>query len=103
MVSIGIWIMPNNDIDGMLEDFISFLIPKEDKLLPIASQTLDNIERENLNKYIPAHKSKALIHSWLSWQEDPSTPMGQAITKKFLTTDTDICSKLISWISEAFN
>lgn len=101
-LNIGVWIMPNNNLNGMLEDFISFLIPKEDKLLPVANQTLETIEKEKLNKYIPAHKSKALIHSWLSWQEDPGTPMGLAITKKFLTTQEDICKKLISWLIGTF-
>jgi len=101
-VTIGVWIMPNNDLNGMLEDFISFLIPKEDELLPVATQTLEAIEKEKLNKYIPAHKSKALIHSWLSWQEDPGTPMGLAITKKFLTTQEEICKRLIAWLSITF-
>ncbi len=101
-LTIGVWIMPNNDLNGILEDFVSFLIPKEDKLLPVANQTLEAIEKEKLNKYIPAHKSKALIHSWLSWQEDPGTPMGLAITKKFLTTQEEICKKLISWLSVTF-
>ncbi len=101
-VTLGVWIMPNNDLNGMLEDFISFLIPKEDKLLPVANQTLETIEKEKLNKYIRAHKSKALIHSWLSWQEEPGTPMGLAITKKFLITQEEICKKLISWLSTTF-
>lgn len=101
-LTIGVWIMPNNNLNGMLEDFISFLIPKEDKLLPVANQTLEAIEKAKLNKYIPAHKSKALIHSWLSWQEDPGTPMGLAITKKFLTTQEEICNKFISWLSATF-
>jgi len=34
-LKVGVWIMPNNNLNGMLEDFISFLVPKEDKLLPI--------------------------------------------------------------------
>ena len=59
-ITIGIWIMPNNDLNGMLEDFISFLIPKGDKLFPVANHTLYTIEKEKLNKYIPAHRSKKL-------------------------------------------
>lgn len=101
-ITIGIWIMPNNDLNGMLEDFISFLVPKDDKLLSIATQTLNVIEKEKLGKYIPSHKSKALIHSWLSWQEDPGTPMGLAITKKYFTTEKEICNKLISWLTKTF-
>src|SRR3989339_1337921 len=42
-ISIGIWIMPNNDINGMLEDFISFLIPNDDRLLPIVKDHVSDI------------------------------------------------------------
>ncbi|MDR1493635.1 MAG: hypothetical protein LBT05_13065 [Planctomycetaceae bacterium] len=72
----GVWIMPDNNTNGMLEDFISFLVPKDDKLLPIADSTLNDIERQKLNKYSIAHKSKARIHAWLAWQETPGTPLG---------------------------
>jgi hypothetical protein len=101
--SVGVWIMPNNNFNGMLEDFISFLVPKDDKLLPIINSTLDDIEKKKLNKYASIHKSKAIIHSWLSWQEAPGTPMGLSITKRYLTTDEDTCSLLITWLSELFN
>jgi len=102
-VVIGVWIMPNNNLNGMLEDFIAFLVPENDKLLAIAGNTLQNIEHQNLDKYLPVHKSKALIHSWLAWQQDPGTPMGLAITKKYLTTDVETCKHLINWINNTFN
>jgi hypothetical protein len=69
---IGVWIMPNNNLNGILEDFISFLVPQDDELLPIVNATLQNLEDQKLNKYSLMHKSKAAIHSWLSWQEDPN-------------------------------
>jgi len=102
-MKVGVWIMPNNNLNGMLEDFISFLVPKDDKLLPIVNSTLEDIERKKLNKYASIHKSKAVIHSWLAWQEDPGTPMGLGITKRYLTTDEATCSLLIRWIDELFN
>lgn len=102
-IKVGVWIMPNNNLNGMLEDFISFLVPKDDKLLPIVNSTLDDIEEKKLNKYASIHKSKAVIHSWLSWQEDPGTPMGLGITKRYLTTDETTCSLLIKWLDEMFN
>jgi len=102
-IKVGVWIMPNNNSEGMLEDFISFLVPKDDKLLPIVHTTLTDIEKQNLNKYLPIHKSKAVIHSWLSWQEDPGIPMGLGITKRYLTTDEETCSLLINWIDRLFN
>ena len=100
---IGIWIMPNNDLNGMLEDFIGFLIPQNDKLLQIVNSTLQNIENQNLNKYSMNHKSKAIIHSWLSCQEEPGTPMGLGITKRYLTTDEETCLRLICWLTKLFS
>ncbi|KAA6317278.1 hypothetical protein EZS27_032539 [termite gut metagenome] len=99
---VGVWIMPNNNSNGMLEDFISFLIPPEDKLLPIVHSTLSEIEKKGLSNYSPAHKSKAIIHSWLAWQKDPGTPLGSSITKKYVTTDEVTCSKLIHWLRMLF-
>lgn len=101
-ISIGIWIMPDNNLNGMLEDFLSFLVPSDDKLLPIIKENLNSIETKKLNKYKPIHKSKAIIHSWLSVQEDPGTPLGLSITKRYLSTDDEICLKFVDWINELF-
>jgi hypothetical protein len=102
-ITIGIWIMPNNNVNGMLEDFITFLVPNDDKLLPIIKDNLNIIESKQLNKYKPIHKSKAVIHSWLATQEDPGTPMGLGITKRYLTTEEEICLKLVNWLNRLFN
>lgn len=102
-IRVGVWIMPNNNLNGMLEDFITFLVPKDDKLLPIVNSTLDSIEEQKLNKYAAIHRSKAVIHSWLAWQEDPGTPLGAGITKRYLTTDEETCSLLIKWLNKLFN
>lgn len=102
-LKVGIWIMPNNNLNGMLEDFLAFLVPSEDKLLPVVNSTLTEIEKQDLNKYSSIHKSKAKIHTWLSWQENPGTPMGLAITKRYLTTDDEACICFMEWIRELYS
>ena len=99
---IGVWIMPNNNENGMLEDFITFLVPDDDLLLPVVKTTLDNLESVNLNKYPKKNKSKATIHSWLAWQEEPGIPMGLSITKRYLSTDEQTCCRLINWLNKLF-
>jgi hypothetical protein len=98
----GVWIMPNNNANGRLEDFISFLIPPEDELLPVVHSKLDYIETRKLNKYSETHKSKAIIHTWLAWQKDPCTPMGASITKKYLSADDTTCRKFVQWLNNLF-
>lgn len=102
-IKVGVWLMPNNNDKGMLEDFVSFLISEDDKLLPKVDKALSEIEEEKLNQYKEIHKSKARIHTWLAWQEDPGTPMGLAITKKYLSTTPIICQDFISWLDKLFN
>jgi len=102
-LKVGIWLMPNNQTNGMLESFIEFLIPADDKLLPIVNAHLNKIEADSLNKYKPIHRDKAVIHAWLAIQEDPGTPMGLSLTKKYLTTDVEQCQKLIDWLNALFN
>jgi hypothetical protein len=101
-IRIGVWAMPNNKTDGMLEDFIAFLVPEKDQLLPIADNVLNDIEDRNLQKYSMIHKAKARIHTWLAWQEKPGTPLGQSITKKYLSTDQETCLHLINWLKDLF-
>ena len=102
-IKVGVWLMPNNDLNGMIEDFISFLVPENDKLLPIIENHLSAIESQNLNIYADAHRSKALIHSWLGVQKDPGTPMGLAITKRYLDIDEATCKIFMDWLRKLFN
>lgn len=101
-ITVGVWLMPDNNSNGMLEDFIKFLIPANDNLFPIAESTLNNIETQGLNEYNIIHKSKALIHTWLAWQKDPGTPMGASVTKSYLTTNVSQCNILMNWIKDLF-
>ena len=101
--TVGVWIMPDNATNGMLEDFIRFLVPEDDNLLPVIQTNLQNIENQQINRYILAHKSKAVIHSWLAVQENPGIPMGSGITRRYLSTNQANCTQLISWIRKTFN
>ena len=100
---IGVWIMPNNKLPGMLEDFVRYLIPADDKLQQKVIALLDEIETEELNPYSLTHRPKALIHSWLALQSKPGMPMGQAITAKALSEDSAIASIFINWLNDLFN
>lgn len=101
--NVGVWVMPNNEISGMVEDFLNILIPENDDLLPIVEDTLDSIESQNKNKYSSVHKSKAKIHTWLSWQEKPGTPMGLAITNSYFDTNKELCLDFVKWLNDLFN
>jgi hypothetical protein len=99
---VGVWLMPNNQLPGMLEDFVAHLIPSNDALRPKAEAILQEIELAGLNRYTSVHRPKALIHTWLAWQETPGMPMGQAITARVLSYDCAIALNFVEWLQRLF-
>ncbi len=98
---LGIWLMPDNKTVGELEDFVSVLIPSQDELSVYANNALNQIEQVNLNRY-GKKRSKAFIHTWLAWQDEPGLPMGRAITKKVLSPNTPLAFTFIDWLNRLF-
>ncbi|MCT7965548.1 hypothetical protein NG799_04265 [Laspinema sp. D1] len=99
---VGVWVMPNNQLAGMLEDFAAMLMPEDDNLRPKAEEILREIEGEGLNRYGEIHHAKALIHTWLAWQETPGMPMGQAITARVLQRESAIAQVFADWLKQLF-
>lgn len=97
----GAWIMPDNRLSGMLEDFVSYLVPKDDKVWPHVLDTVANMP-ENIIEFSEQHKCKAHIHTWLAWKADPGTPMGLAITKKYLDANSPSTKPFLDWLSRMF-
>jgi hypothetical protein len=96
---VGIWLMPNNQLPGKLENFISFLVPKDDALWREAESVVQNLPEKRFQK---KDEIKAHVHTWLAWQEDPGTPMGLAITKRYLQHDSEEAQSLVNWLTKLF-
>jgi hypothetical protein len=99
---VGIWVMPDNTAPGILEDFVSKLVPPGDPLWTYAQGCVDKIPEEH-RKFRPGARSKAYIHTWLAWQEEPGTPLGQAITKRYLDATTSSASEFVTWLKKLFD
>jgi hypothetical protein len=96
---IGIWLMPNNQLPGKLENFISFLVPREDSLWEEAKAAVQNLSEKRFQQ---KDEIKAHVHTWLAWQKDPGTPMGLAITKRYLQHDAAEAQSLVNWLTRLF-
>jgi len=99
---VGVWLMPNNQLTGMLEDFVAQLIPADDRLRPKAEAIVQDIEQTGLHRYPPTQHPKAMIHTWLAWQETPGMPMGQAITARALGHNSPIALVFVEWLKRLF-
>lgn len=99
---VGIWLMPDNNQNGMLEDFMAALATPDDALMKKSEDVLTELETEGIQKYKPVHRSKAKIHTYLAWQDVPGRPMGQAITANILNADSELAVKFAEWLKKLF-
>lgn len=95
----GVWVMPDNQTPGILENFLQFLIPQTDQLLGYAKSCVVNIPNRLFSDLA---EPKAVIHTWLAWQSDPGIRLGTAINAKFLDPDTPKADELVSWLRRLF-
>jgi len=98
---LGIWVMPNNQTSGALEDFLHSLIPQTSDLLKHAEKSVEEIP-ENARLFSECKKTKAVIHTWLAWQESPGLRFGTAINAGFLNSHVQQVNALVSWIKRLY-
>lgn len=93
--------MPDNDTDGMLEDFIHRLVPAADGCKDFAEEAAVEAKRRGA-PYAQPHFAKAKIHSWLAWQEPPGMPFGTAILGHCFDADSSEAVKFVQWFRQCF-
>ena len=97
---IGVWIMPNNQDDGILEDFITSCIHKdEETLFNHAKSTVNNLSEPKFAKH---HFSKAEVATWMAWQKPPGRGIYAAVEDNLLDTTHDNFKKLMQWLTQVF-
>lgn len=97
---VGIWLMPDNQKSGLLEDFLMPMMPA--KAIEAATTCVENAKSIGVASFKESHKSKAVIHTYLSWQDEPGRPLGQSITSLVLQPDTELAETFVSWLKRLF-
>ncbi len=99
---IGIWLMPDNVNNGYLEYFIEQLIDSQDIILREAKSTVDFLMTKDYCPFTDFKKQKAIVHSWLAWQETPGLPFGSALDTKYLNAHAESAQPFLNWIKKTF-
>lgn len=97
---LGFWFMPDNEASGMLEDFCAKLA--EPSAFASARECVESAKERGLTTFKAAHLSKAFIHTYLAWQDEPGRPFGQAITAQTLRPQTEIAIRFTGWLRNLF-
>lgn len=97
---LGFWLMPNNQNSGMLEDFCAELA--EPTSLLFARECVEHAYGRNVTTFKEVHRSKAVIHTYLAWHDEPGYPLGKAITRQALRPHTDVAVRFTNWLIRLF-
>lgn len=98
---VGVWIMPDNRREGKLEDFLRELIAEEDALIGHAEQATDEAVARGASFSKP-DRIKAVVHTWLAWQEDPGRPFGTAVRAKFFDANAEAADAFVAWFKRLY-
>jgi len=101
LADLGLWVMPNNADQGMLEDWIKqCLHPGEGALYQHVGTSIDSIPGGP--KFQSWHRTKAEVATWLAWQKKPEHGLYNAAQSDLLNTDAPLFKELQTWLTHVF-
>ncbi len=100
-IKIGVWLMPNNTESGMMEDFLIATINNDAK--NIIENSIATAKEAGITSFKDGHHSKAVVHTYLAWQDKPGRSLKDAITAKKFTADNELANNFADWLKKLFN
>lgn len=102
LARVGVWIMPDNLVPGMIEDFLCALVGN-DPLMAHAEAVVDDLIERERNRFDPARRrGKAIVHSYLAWQVEPGLPCGLAVKSRVFDADHALARRFVGWVEALF-
>lgn len=102
-IKFGVWIMPDNRMRGMMENFLVKLIPEG--MAPLWTYAQEVVTEAKIlgAPFTDAHQDKANIHSWLAWQDPPGLELHQAIIKQVFSPQKAESQIFINWLRDLYD
>jgi hypothetical protein len=101
-VRVGIWMMPDNRLAGMLETFLGYLLPTDTAALwALAAEAIDKARQQGA-PFTEFHRDKAQIYSWLAWQEPPGRQLHDAIKQRILDPKHPEAQLFVAWFRKLY-
>jgi hypothetical protein len=105
VIHFGVWVMPDNSSRGMLETFLTHLLPTTSELLwkHALQATSAAASIPCPQRFIENHFDKASIHTWLAWQNPPGLQLHQALYRKLLDPRCSYAEPFVRWFCQVFD
>ncbi len=94
---VGVWLMPDNQRPGQLEDLVAALVPEGDVVWPLAQKFIEDVPEDVKPKSI----IKAQVHAWLAVRAD-ARHMGSAIGTGHLNASASAAVSFAAWLKHLF-
>jgi hypothetical protein len=100
LADFGLWVMPDNAAEGILEDWILQSVhANEQKLFGDAQVAVAALAPP---KFRPIRRVKADVATWLAWQEKPGESLYYAVEATLLDEAAPLYLGLQSWLLTVF-
>lgn len=98
--SIGLWIMPDHQSDGMLEGFVEGMISDgtQISLLNHAGLSIKSLPATLFNSKL--HLTKAKVFTWRAWQKSPGISLSRALKDSILDRSKSV--NFENWLKQVF-
>lgn len=96
---LGIWIMPNNQASGRLEEFLEKLVPADNPCWEFAQQATHRAAAHGCT--VP-DVLKSTIYAWLAWQDEPGLRFGTALRARLFSHDSPEAVTFAAWFRALF-
>lgn len=101
-IRFGVWIMPDNRMRGMLETFLTYLIPTSTEVLWEFAQAVTSEAKSKGAEFTNPHFDKANIYTWLAWQNPPGRQLHQAIMERILHPTHPNAQRFVTWFKTLY-
>lgn len=99
---VGVWIMPDHQSDGMIEDlFMGSVKVEQHSLLEHTASVIDNLGEHKA--FALHHESKAKLSTWLAWQKEPGISPSYAYHKGLFDRESAGFVALTDWLKRVFD
>ena len=100
LADFGLWIMPDNQNEGMLEDWIKSCIKEDESTL--FQQASDAVESISDPKFKEHLISKAEVATWLAWQKKPGHGLYGALNDDLLDNTQLLFQAMEQWLKAIY-
>ena len=102
-IKFGVWIMPDNKQQGMLETFLAYMITDENELIWKYAQEVVKEAKNRGAAFKNTHFDKANIYTWLAWQNEPGRQLHQAIKERILNPNHPKANVFFNWFKDLYD